>query len=122
LSAALAGPAGLDATPAGSRYLAAASRAIGESNAAADRADATSGTGLMLEISKQSDAELYATIEQSKDADTRGAARAELEARTLRRWRIVADRQARVAWLAMISACASAIAAIAVAVLAWMHR
>jgi hypothetical protein len=76
----------------------------------------------MTDISKQTDAELAATIEQSKDADLRGAARAELESRTLRRWRIVADRQARIAWLAMISACASALAAIAAAVLAWMHR
>jgi hypothetical protein len=76
----------------------------------------------MSEISKQTDAELYSVIEQNKDPDIRGAARAELEARTLRRWRIVADRQARVAWLAMLSACASALAAIAAAALAWMHR
>jgi hypothetical protein len=76
----------------------------------------------MLEISKQTDAELYSVIEQNKDPDIRGAARAELESRTLRRWRIVADRQARVAWLAMLSAWASALAAIAAAVLAWMHR
>jgi hypothetical protein len=76
----------------------------------------------MSEMSKRSDAELYAIIEQSKDADVRGAARAELELRTFRRWRVVADRHARIAWLAMIAACASALAAIGAAILAWMHH
>jgi hypothetical protein len=77
----------------------------------------------MSEISKQSsDAELLAVIEQSKDASMRGAVRLELETRTLRRLRIAADWQTRVAWLAFLSACAAAVGTMAEAVMIWMHR
>jgi hypothetical protein len=71
---------------------------------------------------ERTDAELYTIIEQSDDAALRTAARAELELRTFRRWRVVADRQLRIAWLAAIAACASAVAAICAVMLAWMHR
>jgi hypothetical protein len=70
----------------------------------------------------QSDAELYATIEQSKDADLRAIARAELELRTFRRWRVIADRQTRIAWLGAIAACAAALAGICAVVLTLVHR
>jgi hypothetical protein len=76
----------------------------------------------MSEMSKRTDVELHTIIEQSTDADARGAARAELELRSFRRWRVIADRQLRVAWLAAIAACASAVAAVCAVMLAWMHR
>lgn len=73
----------------------------------------------MSEISKQSDAELYALLEKSSDSETRGAARVELELRSLRRWRVVADRHAHIARLAAIAACASALTSIASVILAF---
>ena len=76
----------------------------------------------MSEISKQSDAELFSVIEQSKDASMRGAVRLELETRTLRRRRIAADWQTRVAWAALLLASASSIAAVEAVVVTWMHR
>jgi hypothetical protein len=71
---------------------------------------------------ERTDTELYAIIEQSDDAILRSAARAELELRSLRRWRVVADRQLRIAWLAVIAAGASAVAAVCAVMLAWMHQ
>jgi hypothetical protein len=76
----------------------------------------------MSEMSERTDAELYTIIEQSADAALRTAARAELELRSFRRWRVVADRQLRIAWLAVIAACASAVAAVCAVMLAWTHR
>jgi hypothetical protein len=76
----------------------------------------------MAEISKQSDAELFALIEQSKEASMRGAARLELETRNLRRRRIAADWPTRVAWAALLLACASSVAAVETVVVTWMHR
>jgi hypothetical protein len=76
----------------------------------------------MSEMSAKSDPELYAIIDNSPDANVRGAARVELELRTFRRWRIVADRHARIAWLAVVAACASALAAIAAAIAAWTNH
>jgi hypothetical protein len=76
----------------------------------------------MSEISKLTDAELLGVIEQSKDASLRGAVRLELETRILRRLRIAADWQTRVAWLALLSACAAGLGTMAEAVVAWTHR
>jgi hypothetical protein len=76
----------------------------------------------MSEMSALTESELYAIIEQSADAALRAAARAELELRAFRRWRVVADRQARIAWLAVVAACASALAAIGAVILAWVHH
>jgi hypothetical protein len=76
----------------------------------------------MSEMSERTDAELYTIVEQSEDAALRTAARAELELRSFRRWRVVVDRQLRVTWLAAIAARASAVTALYTVMLAWMHR
>jgi hypothetical protein len=72
----------------------------------------------MSEISKQLDSELYIVLERNADADMRGAARAELELRSYRRWRVIADRHMQIAKLATIAASASALTAIASVILA----
>ena len=72
----------------------------------------------MSEISRQLDSELYTILESNSDADMRGAARAELELRSYRRWRVIADRHTHIARLATIAASASALTAIASAILA----
>jgi hypothetical protein len=76
----------------------------------------------MSDLSKQSEAELLVVIEQSKDASVRGAVRLELETRSLRRLRISADWQTRVARLALLSASAAGLGSLAAAVMAWMQR
>jgi hypothetical protein len=76
----------------------------------------------MSEMSKATEAELYAIIEQSTDAAVRSAARAELELRAYRRWRVIAGRQARIAWFAVIAACAAAVAGISAIILASMRH
>jgi hypothetical protein len=72
-------------------------------------------------ISEMLDDELLDLVENSSDAIIRGVARAQLELRSHQRGRRVADRQLRIAWLAVISACASAIAALAAMVIAWIR-
>src|SRR5437763_7706514 len=73
---------------------------------------------LMSEMSKQQDFELYTILERNTDSDIRGAARAELELRSYRRWRIIADRHMHIARLATVAASASALTAIASVILA----
>ncbi len=72
-------------------------------------------------ISELSEAELCDLVENSGDAIIRGVARAQLELRTYQRGRRVADRQLKIAWLAVITACASSIAAVAAAVITWIR-
>src|SRR3974390_1986701 len=73
-------------------------------------------------ISELSDAELHDLLENSTDAVLRGTARAQLELRSYQRGRRVADRQLRIAWLATVTACASAVAAVAAAISASLER
>lgn len=76
----------------------------------------------MSEISKRSDPELYAILERNSDPEMRGAARAELELRSFRRWRVIADRHTHIARLATIAACASALTAIVSIILAFSRH
>jgi hypothetical protein len=72
----------------------------------------------MSEISKQLDSELYTILERNTDSEIRGAARAELELRSYRRWRVIADRHMHIARLATVAASASALTAVASVILA----